>query len=125
MPKRRSSRTAPRTPARPKPARPLARALSVVVQLRLLRTVSLIAVCLGLWAAWNFERIHDLTEARAGRDQLRGNAEKVERDIASMRQQREALLVNPRAVERAAREQFKMTHPGEVLVQIDREENLD
>ncbi|MBN1476017.1 septum formation initiator family protein [Candidatus Sumerlaeota bacterium] len=125
MPKRTSPRPAQRTATKPRALHPLARALSIVIQLRLLRTVSLIAVCLALWAAWNLERIHDLTEARTQRDQLRGQVEQVESDIASMRQQRQALLTNPRAIERAAREQFKMTHPGEVLVQIDRGENPD
>lgn len=100
---------------------PLRRAVGAVLRLRLLRTFLLIALCLVLWAVINHDKIRALALARAERDRERATVEQMERQLAELRRRRQALALDPAAVERAAREQFKMTRPGEVLVRIERD----
>jgi cell division protein FtsB len=91
------------------------------MQLRLLRTFLLICLCLVLWAVANYDNLRALAQARAERDRERATLQQMEGQIASLRRRRQALATDLSAVERAAREQFKMTEPGEVLILVERE----
>jgi cell division protein FtsB len=106
--------------------RPLLRRLSrpfvMLVQLRLLRTFLLIGVCLTVWVALNYENLRALAFAEQERDETQVSVDTLRRNLSVMRVQEEALNTNLRAIERAAREQFKLTMPGEVLVLIEREQ---
>jgi cell division protein FtsB len=81
--------------------------------------------CLGLWALFNVENLRQLGEAQADRDAAAATVESLRASLGQMQAEREALNTNLRAIERAAREQFKFTYPGEQLVLIEREVPLE
>jgi len=99
----------------------VSRPLRLWGQLRLLRTLLLVVGCLALWALFNVENLRQLSEAQADRDTVAATVESLRASLGQMQAEREALNTNLRAIERAAREQFKFTYPGEQLVLIERE----
>lgn len=102
------------------PRRRWPRWLTLVVHLRLFRTFVLITLTLVTWVALNYENLRELALAQSERDALATSVESLRHSLETMRVQREALGTNLQAIERVAREQFKMTMPGEVLVRIER-----
>jgi len=99
--------------------------LRAVSQLRLLRTAVLILAAIGVWIGINYENLRELALAREERDAQLAVVEEMERSLEAMRHRHQALEREPSAVERSAREQFKMTMPGETLVGIEREASED
>jgi cell division protein FtsB len=93
-----------------------------VIQLRLLRTLVLISVTLGTWIALNYENLRELALAQSERDSLQSSVDNLQHSLEVLRVQREALNTNLQAIERVAREQYKMTMPGEILVRIERQD---
>ena len=85
-----------------------------------MRTALLIAVFLVVWAALNLGDFQALNQARVERDREQAAVTQLESELRDMEIQREALNSDLQAVERAAREQHKMTFSGEVVVHIDR-----
>jgi cell division protein FtsB len=96
-------------------------ALRFLVQLRLLRTVLLVSLCLAFWVALNYGNLREMTIAKEERDEMRAQLIETRAHLEAMRQRSLALRSDRGALERAAREQYRMTYPGEVLVLLERE----
>lgn len=84
------------------------------------RTALFILICLGIWVTVNIESLHQLAQVHEERDQLLTTQRALEGELRDLRDQRQELAINTDAIERAVREEARMTRPGEVLVLIER-----
>ncbi len=102
------------------------RALGALLRVRPVRaflwTCVLIVICLVGCVALRYEELRELALAQAERDREQARVEELEAANETLRQQREALETDLGAVELSARENLRMTRPGEQMIQVERSE---
>jgi len=77
---------------------------------------TLVAAFFGALLARRGRVLDELAREQAG---LRVRVDELERENARLRAQRDALLSSPEAIERAAREEYGFTAPGETVTGFD------
>ena len=84
-----------------------------------------IAGALTLAALFGERGVLETFRFRTERDRLRAEIAQLETEIAQLEAEIEGLEIDPRVIERIAREELGLALPGEALIFLDREEERD